>query len=188
VQTERLAERVDSTRRSLGFQWAGQLLVCTSLLVVPLVVQPQRVANAGPDAGEARIENLLHQLTLEERVHMLFGGEQPGVSQLPGVPRLGIPAMLPSDGPRGMTAAEGTALPSGVGLASSWDPSLFQAAGTVIGQESRAAGRTMVFAPALNIERDPLNGRFFEYLTEDPYLDGQLAASMVHGIQGERRE
>jgi beta-glucosidase len=125
-------------------------------------------------------------MTLEEKVHMLFGGEEPGVSQLPGVPRLGIPSMLPSDGPRGTTAADATAFPSGLGLASSWDPSLFEATGKVIGQESRAAGKTMVFAPALNIERDPLNGRFFEYLTEDPYLNGQLAAQMVRGIQSQR--
>jgi beta-glucosidase len=153
---------------------------------VALPAQQPMPADARPVGSEARIDKLLHQMTLEEKVHMLFGGEQPGVSQIPGVPRLGIPAMLPSDGPRGITAAEGTALPSGIGLASSWDPSLFQAAGTVIGQEARAAGRTMVFAPALNIERDPLNGRFFEYLTEDPYLDGQLAAQMVRGIQSER--
>ena len=162
------------------------MIVVIVVQLSPMAAQQSASRDRGPENGEARIENLLRQMTLEEKVHMLFGGEKPGVSQLPGVPRLGISAMLPSDGPRGMTAAEGTAFPSGIGLASSWDDSLFQAVGKVIGQESRAAGRTMVFAPALNIERDPLSGRFFENLTEDPYLNGQLAASMVHGIQGER--
>lgn len=57
----------------------------------------------------------------------------------------------------------------------SWDPTLFQAVGQVIGQEARPVGRTMIFAPAFNIERDPLGGRFFEFLTEDPYLNSQLA-------------
>jgi beta-glucosidase len=177
--------------RSAVAKQMNRLFLCIVLLPNPIAAQQPASGYAGDGSvtsaiGETQIENRLHQMTLEEKIHMLFGGEQPGVSQLPGVPRLGIPAMLASDGPRGMTAAEGTAFPSGIGLASSWDPSLFQAVGSVIGQESRAAGRTMVFAPALNIERDPLNGRFFEYLTEDPYLDGQLGASMVHGIQGER--
>jgi len=163
----------------------GRVLLGILFLMTSMAGQQPSSGSARRETDGERIESLLHQMTLEEKVHMLFGGEQPGISQLPGVPRLGIPAMLPSDGPRGMSAAEGTAFPSGIGLGSSWDPSLFKAAGQVIGQEARAAGRTMVFAPALNIERDPLNGRFFEYLTEDPYLDGQLAASMVHGLQGE---
>lgn len=138
-----------------------------------------------PDSGD-RVEELLGQMTLEEKVRMLFGGEEPGVSQLPGVKRLGIPPLLPSDGPRGVTAAQDTAFPAGIGLASSWDPTLLYRVGDVIGAEARAAGKTMIFAPALNIERDPLNGRFFEYLTEDPYLDGRLAAPMVQGIQSNR--
>jgi beta-glucosidase len=186
VQTERRSNSVSAKSKSLVFRSISHVLLGVTFLLTPMVGQQPTPENARPEIGDARIESLLHQMTLEEKVHMLFGGEQPGVSQLPGVPRLGIPAILASDGPRGMSAAEGTAFPSGIGLASSWDPSLFQAAGTVIGQESRAAGRTMVFAPALNIERDPLNGRFFEYLTEDPYLNGQLAAPMVRGIQGER--
>ena len=186
VQAQGRINCVSAKSKSLVFQSVSHALLGVTFLLTPMAGQQPSPENAGPGIGEAHIESLLHQMTLEEKVRMLFGGERPGVSQLPGVPRLGIPAMLPSDGPRGMSAAEGTALPSGIGLASSWDPSLFQAAGTVIGQESRAAGRTMVFAPALNIERDPLSGRFFEYLTEDPFLDGQLAASMVHGIQGER--
>jgi beta-glucosidase len=67
----------------------------------------------------------------------------------------------------------------------SWDPDLFHKVGNVIGKEARAAGVSMVFAPAVNIERDPLGGRFFEYLTEDPYLAGQLGVGMVRGIQDE---
>jgi beta-glucosidase len=186
VQTERRTNGVSAISKSLGFRPLSHMFLAAVALLTPMAGQQAASQNIRPKNGEARIENILRQMTLEEKVRMLFGGEKPGVSQLPGIPRLGIPAMLPSDGPRGMAAAEGTAFPSGLGLAMSWDPSLFEATGQVIGQESRAAGRTMVFAPALNIERDPLNGRFFEYLTEDPYLNGQLAAPMVHGIQGER--
>ena len=186
VQTESRTNSVSAKSKSRVVTSLGQLLVGITFLLTSMAGQQPFSGNARLETGEERIESLLHQMTLEEKVRMLFGGEQPGVSQLPGVPRLGIPAMLPSDGPRGMSAAQGTAFPSGLGLASSWDPSLFKATGQVIGQESRAAGKTMVFAPALNIQRDPLNGRFFEYLAEDPYLSGQLAAHMVRGIQGER--
>jgi beta-glucosidase len=186
AQTKGGANTVSAKSKFLVVRSINYVLLGVTFLLTPMAGQQPVPKHARPEIGEARIESLLRQMTLEEKVRMLFGGEQTGVSQLPGIPRLGIPAMLPSDGPRGMSAAEGTAFPSGIGLASSWDPSLFQAVGTVIGQESRAAGRTMVFAPALNIERDPLNGRFFEYLTEDPYLNGQLAAPMVRGIQGER--
>ena len=186
MKTEMRINQVVATSGFMVCRSLSYFVICFASLLTPVSSQQLPTQSANPKSEEARIESLLHQMTLEEKVRMLFGGEQPGVSQLPGVPRLGIPAMLPSDGPRGMTAAEGTAFPSGIGLASSWDLSLFEAAGQVIGQEARAAGKTMVFAPALNIERDPLNGRFFEYLTEDPYLDGQLAAQMVRGIQGER--
>ena len=183
MQIERRTNSVSATSKSPGLRFFSYVFVAAIILLTPMAGQPSASRNTRPETGESHIESLLRQMTLEEKVRMLFGGEEPGVSQLPGVPRLGIPSMLPSDGPRGMTAAEGTALPSGIGLASSWDASLFQAVGKVIGQESRAAGKTMVFAPVLNIERDPLSGRFFENLTEDPYLNGQLAASIVRGIQ-----
>lgn len=156
------------------------------LLLPTMMAQQPRSKCEYCAASDTQIDKILDQMTLREKVQMLFGGEQPGVVQLPGDRRLGIPAMFPSDGPRGVAAAMDTAFPSGLGLAMSWDPSLFKAVGQVMGQEARAAGKTMIFAPALNILRDPLDGRFFEYLTEDPYLDGKLAASMVVGIQDEQ--
>jgi beta-glucosidase len=178
-------KRSQFTGGSRGFHHFICLLITTLLTGSAMTAQPQ-IHCANCISNDAQIDKILDQMTLEEKVRMLFGGEQPGVSQLPGVPRLGIPAMLPSDGPGGVTAATDTAFPSGLGLAMSWDPSLFQSVGQVMGQEARASGKTMVFAPALNILRDPLDGRFFEYLTEDPFLDGQLAAGMVIGIQDER--
>ncbi len=143
-------------------------------------------ANPGVSSSERRIEQILGKMTLEEKVRMCFGGTQPGMSQIVGIPRLGIPSMMASDGPRGVTAASDTAFPSGLALAMSWDPALFHNVGSVIGREARAAGVSVIFAPAINIERDPLGGRFFEYLTEDPYLDGQLAVGMVKGIQEQK--
>jgi beta-glucosidase len=135
---------------------------------------------------EQRISAILKRMTLEEKVRMCFGGVQPGVVQIGGVPRLGIPPMNGTDGPRGVTgASSATAFPAGVGLAATWDPALLKKVGIVMGQEARGVGHTMIFAPAINIERDPLGGRFFEYYTEDPYLDAQLAPAMVQGIQSQ---
>ncbi|MGC9199334.1 MAG: beta-glucosidase H [Acidobacteriaceae bacterium] len=136
---------------------------------------------------QQRIEDIIRRMTLVEKVRMCFGGTQPGVVMVPGVPRLGIPPMYGSDGPRGVASApSGTSFPTGIGLAASWDPDLMFAASAVIGQEARALGKTMIFAPAINIDRDPLDGRFFEYYTEDPDLDGKLAVSFVEGLQSQR--
>ena len=137
-------------------------------------------------AAEARINDLIHKMTIEEKVRMCFGGTQPGIIQFPGVARLGIPAMRGSDGPRGVTAAKDTSFPSGVGMAASWDADLFEKVGVIMGKEARAAGVTILGAPAVNIDRDPLDGRFFEYLSEDPYLSGQLGTAIIKGIQSRR--
>jgi beta-glucosidase len=136
---------------------------------------------------EQRITDLISRMTLEEKVRMCFGGERPGYVQLYGVPRLGIPSLMPVDGPRGVTqAATATAFPTGIGLTASWDFDLEKQVGVVIGQEARAVGKTMILGPAINIDRDPLDGRFFEYTTEDPYLNAELAPAMIEGIQSQR--
>ena len=146
---------------------------------------PQVQADSRPNT-EQRISDILKRMTLEEKVRMCFGGEQPGVVQIPGVPRLGIPPMMGTDGPRGVASAtSATAFPAGIGLASSWDPELLHRVGIVMGQETRASGRSIIFAPAINIDRDPLGGRLFEYYTEDPFLDASLAPAIVRGIQSQ---
>ena len=146
----------------------------------------QAQINSSTDT-EHRISALLKRMTLEEKVRMCFGGEQAGVVQIPGVPRLGIPPMMGTDGPRGVAgASSATAFPTGIGLASSWDPELLQRVGAAMGQEVRASGHSIIFAPAINIERDPLGGRFFEYYTEDPFLNASLAPAIVKGIQSQR--
>ncbi len=132
---------------------------------------------------EERIADAIARMTLEEKVRMCFGGEKFGEVVLPGVPRLGIPDMYAADGPRGARVGDVTVFPSGIGLAATWNPELIEQSGRVIGNESRAHGVTMIFGPAFNINRDPLGGRFFEYLSEDPLLSGKLAAAQVRGMQ-----
>lgn len=159
--------------------WLGALCVLGTLSVC---AQSARIADASVPVGE-RIDYAISQMTNEEKVRMCFGGERFGEVVLPGVPRLGILPMYAADGPRGARVGDVTVFPSGIGLAATWDPELVERTGWVIGSESRAHGVTMIFGPAFNINRDPLGGRFFEYLSEDPLLSGRLAAAQVRGMQ-----
>ena len=134
---------------------------------------------------DREIEQLISQMTLEEKVRMCFGGEDFGVVKFPGVERLGVPTFFGSDGPRGVVIPDVTAFPSGICLASTWNPALSERVGHVIGEEARRQGVGIIFGPAFNINRDPLGARFFEYMSEDPVLCGKIAAGQVRGMQDE---
>jgi beta-glucosidase len=107
----------------------------------------------------------------------------------PGVPRLGIPALLMSDAGLGVTnpgfrpGDTATAMPAGLALAATFNPSLARAAGEAIGREARSRGFNVQLAGSMNLARDPRNGRNFEYLSEDPLLTATMAAESVNGIQ-----
>ena len=110
---------------------------------------------------------------------------------VPGVPRLGVPALLMSDASLGVTNPgyrEGdtaTALPAGLALGASFNPALARESGEVVGREARSRGFNVMLAGGVNLARDPRNGRNFEYLSEDPLLSGVLGAESISGIQAE---
>jgi beta-glucosidase len=110
---------------------------------------------------------------------------------VPGVARLGVPALLMSDASLGVTNPgyrEGdtaTALPAGLALGATFNPPLARRAGGLIGREARSRGFNVLLGPGVNLARDPRNGRNFEYLSEDPLLTGALAAEWIGGIQEE---
>lgn len=131
------------------------------------------------------IDSLINLMTLEEKVRMTFGGERFGEVIFPGVDRLGIPELRGSDGPRGVVIPDVTVFPSGLGYAATWNEDLAEKAGRVIGEEARANNVSVVFGPAFNINRDPLGGRFFEYMSEDPVVSGKIAAAQIRGMQDE---
>lgn len=136
---------------------------------------------------------LLSQLTLEEKAALTSGS---GFWYTVPVERLGIPRIMVSDGPHGLRAQPdggdhvglngsipATCFPPAATLASSWDPKLAYAQGEAIAQEARAINLSVVLGPGVNIKRSPLCGRNFEYLSEDPYLAGELGVGIVDGIQ-----
>lgn len=144
--------------------------------------------------NEEIIEQLLSQLTLEEKIAMIHGE---GIFQSGGVERLGIPPMKMSDGPMGVRKEFekgqwiniGTTddlvsyLPSNSALASTWNRELAYITGQVLGAEARGRGKDVILAPGINIKRSPLCGRNFEYMSEDPKLIEELVVPLIKGIQ-----
>lgn len=157
------------------------------------------------------IDKVIKAMTVEEKAMMLTGTGMAGFSGdnavvgatqsiVPGaagttwpIERLGIPAIVLADGPAGLRiepTRKGdsdtyycTAFPVGTLIASSWDTELAESIGTVMGNEVLEYGVDVLLAPALNIHRNPLCGRNFEYYSEDPVLSGDIAAAVVNGVQ-----
>ena len=144
-------------------------------------------------SADDRAGLLLGALTLDEKIDLLAGDELTGVSgaenlhtgTLNGVPRLGVPPVYFSDGPVGPRQGNATAMPSPIGLAATFDAGLAARHASVVGDEARKKGNDVVYAPAVNMQRTPLNGRTFEYFGEDPYLASQMAVGWTRGLQGE---
>lgn len=138
-----------------------------------------------------RVSMLLPKMTLAQKISMVTG--QPGTSPAgaigatPAIASLCIPAMSGEDGPLGV--GDGltgvTQLPATVALASSWSPMLAREYGTVLGAEQHGKGMNIDLGPTINIQRDPRWGRNFEAISEDPYLDGQIAMAEIRGIQSQ---
>lgn len=141
--------------------------------------------------GKLSLEEFVAQMTEEELIGMVGGVPNRGVaitSGWGGVKRLGIPAVMTSDGPAGIrirpqTGVPTTAWPCATLIACTWDPELAYAIGVAGGMECKENGLAIWLTPAMNIHRNPLCGRNFEYFSEDPLIAGKFAAAKVRGIQ-----
>jgi len=140
-------------------------------------------------------QELIEQMTLEEKASLLSG--QNFWNTKP-IPRLGIPSIMLTDGPHGMRKQGGkadhlglnksipsTCFPTASALANSWDTELLEQVGACLGEEAASEQVSVLLGPGLNIKRNPLCGRNFEYFSEDPFLSGKLAAAMIRGIQSQ---
>ena len=132
--------------------------------------------------ADARAEDLLARLSLEEKIKLLGGT---GFTTQP-IPRLGIPAFQMADASMGVRyEMPSPAYTASVCLAACWDAALAQRVGTSLGRDCRARGAHFLLAPGVNLYRAPLNGRNFEYMGEDPVLAGDLAAAFIRGVQSQ---
>ncbi|MFQ5698450.1 MAG: glycoside hydrolase family 3 C-terminal domain-containing protein [Myxococcota bacterium] len=136
----------------------------------------------------SRHEQLLAQMTLEEKVAMV-GGESTWRTR--GVARLHVPGLKVTDGPNGARGAslpgEGltsACFPCGTALAATWDPELIQRVGAALAEEARSKGARVLLGPTVNLHRHPLGGRSFECYSEDPVLTARIAIAFIRGVQG----
>jgi beta-glucosidase len=166
-----------------------------------------------PQLEKSPIAEVVKAMTLEEKVNLLVGQgmyvpgmPMPGANSQPNdaqkrvtgaagttfaIPRLGIPGIVVCDGPAGIHAFNGgksrlyyaTAWPIGTLLASSWDTALVNKVGSALGAEAKEYGIDILLGPGMNIHRNALGARNFEYYSEDPVITGNMAAAMINGIQ-----
>lgn len=142
-----------------------------------------------------KYSNLIDQMTLEEKASLTSGKD---FWQTENIARLEVPSIFLADGPHGIrkqaAAADhlglnasipATCFPTAATMASSWDPELGEKLASALGKEARLQHVNVLLGPGLNMKRNPLCGRNFEYFSEDPYLAGKMAASYVRGIQSQ---
>ncbi len=140
------------------------------------------------------VKKIVAQMTLEEKAGLCSGKDS---WHLKSVERLGIPAVMVSDGPHGLRKQDigrgdhvgmndsivAVCYPTAAGLASSFDRELLTRVGETLGEECQAENVSVILGPGANIKRSPLCGRNFEYFSEDPYLSGEMAAAHIRGVQ-----
>ena len=168
------------------------------------------MAQQTPTLSADNIDAVLQAMTLQEKARLLVGsardffGETAVVGgsadRVPGaagstaaIPRLGIPATMLTDGPAGVRINPtrkgttqtfyATGFPIGSCLASSWNQELLRRVGVAIGEETMEYGCDVILGPGLNLHRNPLCGRNFEYFSEDPLVTGKMAAAYINGVQ-----
>jgi beta-glucosidase len=188
-----------------------RVLCCLAILVGCLSILAQN--QSLPQLGKNSVSEVVAAMTLEEKASLVVGNgfyvpgmSVPGLSaqvkeeqkKVPGVagttcaiPRLGIPSLVMSDGPSGIDVYDSgqkrvyyaTWWPSPTLTASSWDTAVARKVGAAFGYEVKEYGIDIILGPGLNIHRNPLGGRNYEYYSEDPVITGNIAAAMVNGIQ-----
>jgi beta-glucosidase len=196
------ARVLSSYRRYRRGRLAVLAIATLAALAVPLAV-PAAAASPGSTASAAascpwvssrapiaqRVAQLMSQMSLADEITMVegHGTTNPYVFYTPAIPALCIPAVGLEDGPAGV--ADGmtgvTQLPAGVALAATWDPSLAEQYGQVIGAEEYGKGASANLGPTVNIDRDPRWGRSFEALSEDPFLNASLDVPEIDGVQSQ---
>ena len=161
--------------------------VCATALLCQSAGTPPPVVT-----GNAKVDRLLSEMTLEEKMNLLHGGTEAlpsGVGQAgtwPGLPRLNIPSLRLADGPPGISVQIwSTGMTATMGLAATWSREDAKRNGVVIGRDAKSLGQDVVLEPFINMVRDFEFGRAYNTFGEDPFLTGQIAAAQIQGTQNE---
>ena len=182
------------------------------ILIGMIATMTMTTVNAQPQLRADNIDEVIKAMTLEEKAKLLVGGANNffgagavvgGEADLvagaagtsPAIPRLGIPATVLTDGPAGVRIDPtrkgtdktyyATAFPIGSCLASTWNTELVSKVGEAIGNETKEYRCDVILGPGMNLHRNPLCGRNFEYYSEDPLLTGKIAAAYIKGVQSQ---
>jgi beta-glucosidase len=179
--------------REKGLRYVAAAWTCVLALAVMAGSHAQQSAPAQPASPapeslpdrrvEERVEALLGQMTLEEKIDLL-GGIDGFYTR--GIDRLGLPRLKMSDGPAGArNDGPATTMAGGIALAATWNVALAREVGTQIGRDARARGVHFMLGPGVNIHVAPMNGRNFEYFGEDPFLASRITVAYVEGMQAQ---
>lgn len=187
--------------RKRAYKILGLITIMSLVLPVKFSYAKMKASNVVTLTDEASIPTVISEMTLDEKCQMVCGiglmTPYGGAGSTFGIDRLGIPAVELTDGPQGIRMGGltitpnyapkkyATCFPNPLLNGSTWSTELMRQIGDVMAKEGRDYGADVILSPAMNIVRDPLGGRTFEYYSEDPYLIGKLSTEEVKGIQGE---
>jgi beta-glucosidase len=161
-------------------------------LAVSFAAQAPAQQSVATVTGDARVDDLLSRMTLEEKILMIHGEVEPAATNqgeagyLEGIPRLGIPSLRLSDGPPGVLTREPSqAETATMGVAATFSRKDAEENGIVIGREAKSLGIDLVLEPFINMDRDITFQRGYNTFGEDPFLTGQIGAAEIRGIQAQ---
>ena len=174
-----------NTQKHSAVSVAASLIGCVLTALIGCTMATAAQAPV-PDslAIEAKAHAMVAKLTLEQKI-VLLGGVDDG-NYTRSEPAIGLPRLKFSDGPMGLRAwGPDTAYPGGVALAAAWDPALSTRIGEAIAKDARSRGVHLLCGPGVNILRSPLDGRNFEYYSEDPFLTAATVVPFIEGVQAQ---
>ncbi|HEX2711571.1 MAG TPA: glycoside hydrolase family 3 C-terminal domain-containing protein [Candidatus Acidoferrales bacterium] len=155
-------------------------------LAIFLLIGLRTLAQSAPPMSrevERRVESILSQMTLDEKIDMIGGVDDFFIR---GMPRLNLPRFKMADGPLGVrNYGPATTMAGGIALAATWNPVLAERVGIEIGRDARSKGVHFLLGPGVNMYRAPMNGRNFEYFGEDPFLASRIAVAYIKGVQSQ---
>jgi beta-glucosidase len=173
--------KIPFSRPAQSIAFLGSVLLAMTLAATGFAAAQAPVA--GSPAIEAKAHALLAKLTLEQKIKLIGGVDDMFTNEEPAI---GLPRLKMSDASVGVrTWGPTTAYAGGAALAATWDRGFARELGVALGKDARARGVNFLLGPGVNISRSPVSGRNFEYLSEDPYLNGALVVPWIEGVQSE---